>query len=62
MNTMDIDLSERTQGFLKAFLLMILPLIALLLGMVLVIENIWYYLLAITWFGSGMIFYGALTE
>jgi hypothetical protein len=59
---MDINLSEQARGFLKAFLLMILPLIALLVGMVLVIENIWYYLLAITWFGSGMLFYLALTE
>lgn len=57
---MEINLSERVRGILLAFLLLIMPLITILLGMVYTVENVWYFVLAISWFGSGVIFYFAL--
>ncbi|UCF12653.1 MAG: hypothetical protein JSW06_11595 [Thermoplasmatales archaeon] len=57
---MEINLTDQVKGLLQAFLLLILPLIAIILGMIFTIENIWYFLLAITWFGSGVIFFSAL--
>jgi hypothetical protein len=57
---MEINLTDQVKGLLQAFLLLILPLIAIVLGMIFTIENIWYFLLAITWFASGLIFFSAL--
>jgi hypothetical protein len=55
---MEINLTDQTKMILQIFLLIILPWIAIILGMILSIENIWYYLLSITWFGSGVVFMG----
>ncbi|MBU0498305.1 MAG: hypothetical protein KKC68_08205 [Candidatus Thermoplasmatota archaeon] len=52
--------NEQTRGFLLAFLLMILPWIVIIIGLSFNIQNAWYYILSITWFGSGLIFYSAL--
>ncbi|EMR74985.1 hypothetical protein MBGDF03_00171 [Thermoplasmatales archaeon SCGC AB-540-F20] len=57
---MEINLTDQVKGVLQAFLLLILPLIVIVLGVIFTIENIWYFLLAITWFGSGLIFFSAL--
>jgi hypothetical protein len=57
---MEINLTEQTKTMLQGFLLLILPWIVLLLGMVFHVENVWYYLLSITWFGSGVVFFNAL--
>ncbi len=57
---MEINLTDRVKVLLQAFLLLILPLIAIIIGIILDIKNIWYFILAITWFGSGLIFYNAL--
>jgi len=57
---MEINLTEQVKTLLQMFLLLILPWIVLLLGMIFTVENIWYYLLSITWFGSGIVFFGAL--
>ena len=57
---MEINLSEQVRQIVQALLLIILPLIAIVLGMVFKIENAWYFLLCITWFGSGIIFFSAL--
>ncbi len=57
---MEINLTDQNRMILQIFLLLILPWIAILLGMIFSIENVWYYLLAITWFGSGIVFMGAL--
>ena len=57
---MEINLTDQVKGLLQAFLLLILPLIVLVLGIIFTIENVWYFLLAITWFGSGVIFFSAL--
>ena len=54
---------------LLAFFLLILPWIVIILGLVVdfeivifdtLIPKAWYFVLAITWFGSGVIFFGAL--
>jgi len=57
---MEINLTDQVKGVLQAFSLLILPLIVIVLGIIFAIENIWYFLLAITWFGSGLIFFSAL--
>ncbi|MCK5112296.1 MAG: hypothetical protein KAQ84_02020 [Thermoplasmatales archaeon] len=57
---MEINLTDQVKGLLQAFLLLILPLIVIVLGIIFTIENAWYFLLAITWFGSGVIFFSAL--
>jgi len=57
---MDINLTDQVKQLLQALLLLILPLIAIVIGIIMNIENIWYFILTITWFASGMIFYIAL--
>jgi len=57
---MEIEVSESIKKFVSAFLLLMLPLLLILLGVILNIYNAWFYILAATWFGSGVIFYGAL--
>jgi len=57
---MEIELSESVKRIISIFLLMILPLLIILLGAILNIYNAWLYILAATWFGSGVIFFGAL--
>ena len=57
---MEINLTDQVKGILQALLLLILPLIAILIGIIFTIESVWYFLLAISWFGCGLIFYGAL--
>ena len=58
---MEIELSESTKKIIKAFLLLILPLLIILLGVIFNIFNAWLYILASTWFASGVIFFGALS-
>ena len=64
---MKLDLTESVKGIILAFFLLILPLLIILIGVIVGVETIlgqgWtalYYILAITWFGSGVIFFGAL--
>jgi hypothetical protein len=57
---MEIELSESVRKIISAFLLLILPLLIILLGVILNIFNAWLYILASTWFASGIIFFGAL--
>ena len=56
---MKLDLSD--SSILLVFFLLILPWIAIVLGIIFNIENAWYFLLSITWFGSGVVFFGALS-
>jgi hypothetical protein len=53
-------LNEQARGVLLAFILTILPWIVIIIGLILSIENAWYYILSITWLISGLIFYYAL--
>ena len=57
---MELRLSQEKRQILTALLLVILPLLFLLLGMALTIENGVYFLLSIIWFGLGLIFFTAL--
>lgn len=57
---MDITLSDMVKDILQAFLLLLLPWIVISLGLVFGLTNVYYYLLSITWFGSGLIFFWAL--
>jgi len=57
---MELNLSENVRTLLLAFLILVLPIIVIIVGLVYNIDNVWYYLLCITWFGCGVVFYGAL--
>jgi hypothetical protein len=57
---MEINLTDQVRSILLALFLFILPLICILIGIVLTIENVWYFVLSISWFGAGVIFYNAL--
>ena len=54
---MELNLSSSMKQVISAFLLFILPLITLLLGVIVEIFIAWYYILAICWFGLGLIFF-----
>jgi len=57
---MELNLSENIRTLLLAFLILILPWIVIIIGLVYKVDNVWFYLLGITWFGCGMVFYGTL--
>ncbi len=57
---MEIELPESIKKIISIFLLIILPLLVILIGVVFNIYNAWLYILAVTWFASGVIFFGAL--
>ena len=58
---MELELSESIKKIISAFLLLILPLLIILLGVIFNIFNAWLYILASTWFASGVIFFGAIS-
>ena len=57
---MDISLNEDTMGAITIFLFMLLPLLLIFIGAVSGFMNALFYILTITWFGMGMIFYKAI--
>jgi len=57
---MELNLSERVGSLLQALFLLILPWVVLLIGLAESFNNVWFYLLCITWFGCGLVFFGAL--
>ncbi len=57
---MELNLSEKVGSLLQAVILLILPLVLLIVGLAVSLENVWFYLLCITWFGCGLIFFGTL--
>jgi hypothetical protein len=57
---MEVHLSEKVGSLLQALFLLVLPWVVILIGIATSIENVWYYLLSITWFGCGLVFYGTL--
>jgi len=42
---------------LSAFIMLILPYILLASGMIIPVSNVWYFVLAISWFGLGLVFF-----
>jgi Na+-translocating ferredoxin:NAD+ oxidoreductase RnfD subunit len=59
---MELNLSATVRQIITALLLLILPLLAILLGVVFNILNAWYFILCVTWFAVGIIFYGAISQ
>jgi len=57
---MEINLPSTIKQFISAFILFILPLLALLIGVIAGILSAWYYILIICWFGIGLIFFTAI--
>jgi len=53
-------MSDRIKQLLFALFLIILPLIVLVVGIIINYYNAWYYVLTITWFGVGIIFYSSI--
>jgi hypothetical protein len=56
---MEINISKNVKQIITAFLLLILPLLTILLGIIFEIFVAWYYIIGITWFGLGIIFFCA---
>jgi len=59
---MELNLSQTVKQILAVFLLLILPLLVILLGITVWVVNAWYFILAITWFGAGIVFYSVIAE
>jgi hypothetical protein len=57
---MELNVSEKVGSFLQALFLLILPWVVLLIGLAVNLDNVWFYLLCITWFGCGLVFFGTL--
>ena len=67
-----VGIQDTLWKIIKFFLLIILPWIVIGIGVIIGVENFnvnildiaaaWYYLIPITWFGSGIIIYSALEE
>jgi len=57
---MDFNLSEKVGSLLQALFLLILPWVILLIGLWASLNNVWFYLLCITWFGCGLVFFETL--
>jgi hypothetical protein len=57
---MELNLSERVGSLLQALFLLIFPWVVLVIGLVVSLDNVWFYLLCITWFGCGLVFFGTL--
>lgn len=59
---MELNISSTIKKFISALILLILPLIIILIGLIVNFLNAWYYIIAISWFGIGVIFYSALEQ
>lgn len=57
---MELNISEKVGSLLQALFLLILPWVVLLIGLAVALDNVWFYLLCITWFGCGLVFFGTL--
>ena len=57
---MEINLTETKKQIISVFLLMILPILVIIAGLAYNVLNAWYFILAVTWFGTGIIFYCAI--
>jgi len=64
---MEINLSKSLKEILLGFFFIILPWIVILIGIIVDISRViegpwasWYYILSITWFGCGIVFFNAL--
>jgi hypothetical protein len=65
-----LDLGSKIFEIFKLLLCFIIPAVVILIGVIVGVENFgvnifdlavsWYYIISISWFGFGVIFYGAL--
>jgi hypothetical protein len=58
---MDLNISKTVKDVFSMFILLILPILAILLGVVFNVLIAWYFILCVTWFGAGVIFYSAIS-
>jgi len=57
---MEITISQTLKQIIMVLLLIILPLVTIGIGIILDILVAWFYILAITWFGMGIIYVSAI--
>lgn len=57
---MELNLSKTVKTTISIFLLIILPMLSILIGLIAEFLNAWFYILCVTWFGMGLIFYSAI--
>lgn len=67
---MATEIGDTLRKILKSFLLLFLPWIVILIGIFVGVENfninildlpaVWYYIISITWFGTGVALFGAI--
>ena len=57
---MNININENIKQIISAVILFILPLIIIITCMITGYENALLYIVSITWFGAGVIFFGAI--
>ena len=57
---MELNLSKSVKTTLSVFLLIVLPLLVILIGLLTEIFIAWFYILCVTWFGIGLIFFSAI--
>lgn len=58
---MEITLSQTVKQIIMVLLLLVLPLVTIGLGILFEILLAWYYIIAITWFGMGVIYISAIS-
>lgn len=58
---MEITISQTVKNIIIIFLLIVLPLITIGLGIIFNILLAWFYIIAITWFGMGVIYVSAIS-
>jgi hypothetical protein len=58
---MEITISQTVKNIIIVILLIVLPLITIGLGIIFNILLAWFYILAITWFGMGVIYVSAIS-
>jgi hypothetical protein len=57
---MEINLSKRVKTSISIFLLIVLPMLSIVIGLITEFFVAWFYILCVTWFGMGLIFYSAI--
>ena len=57
---MELNLSKTVKTSISIFLLIILPMLSIVIGLITEFFVAWYYILCVTWFGMGLIFYSAI--
>ncbi len=58
---MEITISQTVKQIIIVILLIILPLVTIGLGIIFNILLAWFYIIAITWFGMGIIYISAIS-